>query len=624
MTIEFRDLDERDFPLLRRWLAQPYVARWWNHETSSEAVDRDFGPVVRGEEPGDNLLALADGKAFGLVQRSRLADYREYLDQIAALTPVPDGSVTIDYLIGEPNYIGGGFGGRMIRAVVDKTWADDAGATAIVPAVAVGNVGVLAGAREGRSAQDRRGRDGAGQPDRRPGSLRVPNRSALTGTVRTRARHTVPQRRHRKGYSTTQEPGESHVMTQPIERPAGQRETVIGQGVAWLSRWSLRWIIIAVAVVLLWWLVSRAWVIVLPVVIALIVCTVLAPPARLLRERAKFPAALAAGTVIIGAFAVVGGILWALAPSVVDQVGDIAEDASAGLGKVEDWLIDGPFQVSDDQLSTAIGAAQDRLTDSASTIASGVFTGVSAVTSTIIGAALVLVLTFFFLKDGPKFLPWLRRVGGQKAGAHLDVVLLRSWNTLGGFIRTQAVVSFVDAIFIGTGLLIVGVPLAVPLAIMTFFGGFIPIVGAFVFGALAVLVALVSNGLTGALIVLAIVVGVQQLEGNVLSPWLQGRSMKLHAAVILLGVALGSTLFGVVGAFLAVPVIAVAAEMLRYLSETIDAQNPPDDSAVAAGDEDQPDPEQPDAGGDADQAVGAEDAGEAVEATDPSLDRSAP
>lgn len=360
-------------------------------------------------------------------------------------------------------------------------------------------------------------------------------------------------------------------MTQPIDRRHGQRETVIGQGISWLARWSWRWIIIAIATYLLVWLIGHIWTIVLPVALALIVSTVLAPPAKLLREKAKFPPALAAMTVIIGGFAVIGGVLWAIAPSVVDQVGDIAKDASRGLGKVEEWLVDGPFDVSEDQISTAIEAAQEKLTESASTIASGALTGVGAVTSFIIGAALVLVLTFFFVKDGPRFLPWLRNVAGDKAGVHIDKVLLRCWETLGGFIRTQAIVSFVDAVFIGIGLVLVGVPLAVPLAIMTFFGGFIPIVGAFVFGALAVLIALVSNGLTGALIVLAIVLGVQQLEGNVLSPWLQGRSMKLHAAVILLAVALGSTLFGIVGAFLAVPVVAVVAEMLRYLNETIEA-----------------------------------------------------
>ena len=364
-------------------------------------------------------------------------------------------------------------------------------------------------------------------------------------------------------------------MMQPVGSLTGHRESVIGRGISWLARWSMRWIIIAIAAYLLVWLIGHIWTIVLPVVIALIVSTVLSPPAKLLREKAKFPPALASMTVILGGFALVGGVLWAIAPSVVDQVGDIAKDASRGLTKVEEWLIDGPFNVSEGQISTAIEAAQEKLTESASTIASGALTGVGAVTSFIIGAALVLVLTFFFVKDGPRFLPWLRRVAGDKAGTHIDLVLLRCWNTLGGFIRTQAIVSFVDAVFIGIGLVIVGVPLAVPLAIMTFFGGFIPIVGAFVFGALAVLIALVSNGLTGALIVLAIVLGVQQLEGNVLSPWLQGRSMKLHAGVILLAVALGSTLFGIVGAFLAVPVVAVVAEMLRYLNETIESGTAP-------------------------------------------------
>ncbi|UPK73571.1 AI-2E family transporter [Nocardioidaceae bacterium SCSIO 66511] len=388
-------------------------------------------------------------------------------------------------------------------------------------------------------------------------------------------------------------------MTQQFEGRFGQRETVIGRGISWLARWSMRWILIAIAAYLLVWLIGRLWTIVLPVAIALIVTTVLAPPARLLRDKAKFPAALAAMTVILGGFAIVGGVLWAIAPSVADQVGDIAKDASQGLTKVEDWLIDGPLKVSDEQISTAISAAQDQLTQSASTIASGALTGVGAVTNFIVGAALVLVLTFFFVKDGSKFLPWLRRVAGDKAGGHIDIVLLRCWWTLGGFIRTQAIVSFVDAVFIGIGLVLVGVPLAVPLAIMTFFGGFIPIVGAFVFGALAVLIALVSNGIGGALIVLAIVLGVQQLEGNILSPWLQGRSMRLHAGVILLSVALGSTLFGIVGAFLAVPVVAVVAEMLRYLNETIELEaEPTDDGAAkdgeAAEEESPPDDPTPD------------------------------
>ena len=146
---------------------------------------------------------------------------------------------------------------------------------------------------------------------------------------------------------------------------------------------------------------------------------------------------------------------------------------------------------------------------------------------------------------------------------------MRSWNTLSGFIRTQAIVSLVDAVFIGLGLLILGVPLAPVLAVITFFGGFIPIIGAFTAGALAVIIALVSGGVTKALLVLGLVILVQQVEGNVLQPILQSRSMGLHAAIVLLAVAVGGTLFGIVGAFLAVPVAAVAAVWLRYWAEMV-------------------------------------------------------
>ncbi len=215
----------------------------------------------------------------------------------------------------------------------------------------------------------------------------------------------------------------------------------------------------------------------------------------------------------------------------------------------------------------------DKVQESGATIASGVFTGVSTAGSLLVTIGLVLVLVFFFIKDGPRFIPWVHAVGGGRAGRHLEEVLIRMWNTLGGFIRTQALVSFIDAFFIGLGLVILGVPLAPVLAILTFIGGFIPIVGAFVAGALAVLVALVANGLTTAIIVLVIIIAVQQLEGNVLQPVLQSRSMHLHAVVVLLAVTAGSSLFGIIGAFLAVPVAAVAAVVLRYVGEQIDERS---------------------------------------------------
>lgn len=350
--------------------------------------------------------------------------------------------------------------------------------------------------------------------------------------------------------------------------PPPSREQVIGAGLRWTASWGLRWILIAAAAVLLGLVVQYTWSILLPVILALIVTTVLERPARFLESRLRFPPALAAAVVLVGSIAVVVVIGFTLAPSVTSQSGDIASDASSGLQKIQDWVQSSDF-VTRDQIDTFLQSLQDRVQDSASSIASGVLTTVSAVTSAVVTIVITLVLTFFFLKDGRRFKPWASELAGPSAGRHLDEVLGRSWTTLGHFIRTQALVSLIDAVFIGLGLVLVGVPLAIPLAVLTFFGGFVPIVGAFVVGAIAVLVALVSNGWTGALIVLAIIVAVQQLEGNVLSPWLQARSMKLHAAVVLAAVTFGSTLFGITGAFLSVPVVAVAAVVLRYLNEQV-------------------------------------------------------
>jgi aminoglycoside 6'-N-acetyltransferase len=137
VTITLRRLDEPDFPLLRQWLAQPHVARWWNHETSPEAVRRDFGPTARGEEPAEDFLALLDGQPIGLVQRCRIADYPEDHDPLATIVEVPAGAMMIDYLIGDPAQTGRGLGPRMITSIVTQTWSDFPDATCVlVPVVA--------------------------------------------------------------------------------------------------------------------------------------------------------------------------------------------------------------------------------------------------------------------------------------------------------------------------------------------------------------------------------------------------------------------------------------------------------------------------------------------------------
>ena len=370
-------------------------------------------------------------------------------------------------------------------------------------------------------------------------------------------------------------------MTDRISR---DRAAVIDDAFGGLQRWSIRLIAIAAAVFVLGWIVGQLWVVIFPVALALIVSTLLQPPTSWLRER-RVPAGVASALVVLGFLALVVGIIAILTPQVAGQAPELADSAARGLQKVRDWLTGGPLSLSEGQITRAIEAVQEKLQNSASAISAGLFSTIGAATSAVVNLVLVLMLSFFFVKDGHKFLPWMKTLGGRRGGEHTAEVMSRAWDTLGGFIRTQSLVAFIDALIIGVGLAIIGVPLAVPLAVVTFFGGYIPIIGAFISGALAVLVTLVTNSPRDALIAMLLVVAVQQLEGNVLSPYLQGKNLNLHAAVVLLSVTAGGTLFGITGAFLAVPVAATAAEILRYINERIDQavdeSAPPQDSEAA-------------------------------------------
>ncbi|WP_062987821.1 AI-2E family transporter [Nocardia anaemiae] len=369
--------------------------------------------------------------------------------------------------------------------------------------------------------------------------------------------------------------------TDKTRPPTRDRGDAIGAGLIWLAKWSLCIVAIAAGAWVLGTVVAALWVVLLPLALALIVATILWPPTRWLTAHGLRPG-LAAALTLLGFIGVLAGVIALIVPSVVDQAPELADKSTEGVNKVRDWLHGPPLRIREEQLQAAVEAITQRLKSSSEQIASGVFTGVTTATSTLVTLFLVLVLAFFFIKDGPRLLPWLHAVLGSRGGRHLEEVLNRIWSTLGGFIRVQALVSLIDAVFIGAGLVILHVPLAFVLAVITFMGGFVPMVGAFVAGALAVLVALVGNGVTTALIVLGIIIAVQQLEGNVLQPVLQGRSMQLHAVVVLVAITAGGSLYGIVGAFLAVPVAAVIAVIARYLGEQIDVVTaPPEESEEA-------------------------------------------
>ncbi len=347
------------------------------------------------------------------------------------------------------------------------------------------------------------------------------------------------------------------------------RAEVIGTSMRWFSGWCLRFLVIAAAGYILWLGSAKLWAGILPIILSIIVCTVLWPLVRQLRKW-RFPNGLAVLTSILVFFGVFAGVVAAIAPSVADQTGELVDKGTEGVETIQDWVAGPPLELQSDQIDNAINQATNWLQDRTDQITETAVAGVSAVTSAVVTLVVVLVLTFFFLKDGEKFLPMVRRITGRRIGWHITEALTRCWNTLGGFIRTQALVSLIDAFFIGLGLFILGVPLAGPLAIITFFAGFIPIVGAFTAGALSVLVALVGNDFTTAVIILLIVIAVQQLEGNILSPVLQSRAMNLHPVVVLLSVTVGGGLWGIIGAFLAVPVAAMIAEILRYIGDLTD------------------------------------------------------
>lgn len=374
--------------------------------------------------------------------------------------------------------------------------------------------------------------------------------------------------------------------TEQPDKP--DRGHLIGLGGVWLAKWSAVLVAIALGAYVLGWIIEKFWVILLPVVLAIVVSTVLWPPTRAMTKR-RVPAAAAALLSLVLFISIFAGVIALIVPAIVNQAPELANKATEGINQVQDWLKGPPINLQDEQIENGIDTIINKVQESASTIASGVFTGVSTAGSLLVTMGLVLVLTFFFIKDGPRFIPWMFQISGRRAGTHITTVLVRMWDTLGGFIRTQALVSLIDAVFIGAGLLILGVPLAPVLAILTFIGGFIPFIGAFVAGALAVLVALVANGFTTAVIVLGLILAVQQIEGNVLQPILQSRSMKLHAVVVLLSVTAGGSVFGIVGAFLAVPTAAVAAVLFRYLSEQIDERSmdslPDADEAASAADD---------------------------------------
>lgn len=332
------------------------------------------------------------------------------------------------------------------------------------------------------------------------------------------------------------------------------------------------------------WIVGRMWSVAWPLIVSLFLTTLTWPLTRFLR-RHGWPPALAAAVVTVAFLLLVAGIVALIAVPVASQSGELSQGVVEGIQRLREWAAGPPLNIGDDEISGAFDTAIARVQDSIGSMVTAVASGVGTVFNGVVTAFLALFLMFFFLKDGPRFLPWLARQLPGRLAVDVPIVAERSWDTLGAFVRSQAFVGLLDAVAIGIGLWILDIPLVLPLAVLTFVSAFVPIIGALFAGLVAVLIALVSNGVTDALIVLAIIVVVQQLEGNVFQPMIQSRGLGLHAAVVLLAVTLGGSLAGIVGSLLAVPFAALIGVFWSYLREQLgEPGQDPDPEPVPAPD----------------------------------------
>lgn len=294
--------------------------------------------------------------------------------------------------------------------------------------------------------------------------------------------------------------------------------------------------------------------VVVPVLIAVLIAAAASPLVDLIARRA--PRVVAVWTTLLGGLLVLGGVGYLVGDSVADQWDELRDGALQGFDQLTTYVESGPLGLPAVDMDEIVAQLEQALQGSA--VQAGAITGATQVAQVVTGIVLALVVLFFLLKDGRVIWAFFREQLPEREHHRFDLVGTRSSNVMGGYVRGTATVAFVDAVGIGIGLLIVGVPLALPLALLTFVAAFIPIVGAVGAGAVAVLVALVSNGPIDALIVLGIVILVQQIESNFLQPVLMGRYLSLHPLVILLALAAGSIVAGVIGAILAVPFAAVA------------------------------------------------------------------
>ncbi len=363
-------------------------------------------------------------------------------------------------------------------------------------------------------------------------------------------------------------------MDSSLPRP---RENV-PDGLRTVAGWSWRILVVLLLAAATVALIARLQMLFVALFVALLVTALIQPAAARL-VRAGAPRVLATAGVLLAAVAILVGILYLAGRSIVGQFDALTTAVTDGFAEVKAW-VEGSLGLSLDQLSSWLASQFQGSGEGGSGggLASSVYGAAVTALEVVSGAGIALFATIFFVHDGPRIWAWVTSLFPRSARAHVDEAGRLSWSTLSGYARGTVMIAGIDAIGIGVGVWLLGVPLAGTIAVLVFFLSFIPIVGALLSGFVAVLIALATQGLTTALLVLVIVIAVQQLEGHVLQPVIQGKLVALHPLAVVLAVAAGSTIAGLVGAVIAVPIVAVVNVLVRYVAQVNRGERPTPES----------------------------------------------
>ncbi|MCX4579924.1 AI-2E family transporter [Streptomyces sp. NBC_01571] len=325
-----------------------------------------------------------------------------------------------------------------------------------------------------------------------------------------------------------------------------------------------RFLVLAAAVWVLMRVIGSVRLAVLAFVVALLITALLEPTVSRL-HRSGLSRGLATAVTAICGFLVLGLVAWFVVWQVLDNLDSLSGRLQDGVEQLKQWLLDSPFHVTEQQINDVAKNLSDAIGTSTSQITSTGLQGVTVLAEVLTGVLLTMFSTLFLLYDGRRIWQWTLKLVPAEARPGVASAGPLAWRTLTAYARGTMIVAFIDALFIGVGIYFLGVPLAVPIGVVIFLSSFVPLVGAVASGAIAVVVALVTQGVFTALMVLLVVLLVQQIEGHVLQPFILGQAVRVHPLAVVLAVATGGLVAGIGGAVVAVPLVAVVNTVVGHL-----------------------------------------------------------